>query len=65
MELRLKEISALAETEDRDEVVTRVERVSTLVKRLENSIEKSREAVLDDDVSFEKIAIGLTCKHLN
>ena len=52
MELRLKEISALAETEDRDEVVTRVERVSTLVKRLENSIEKRREAVLDDDVSL-------------
>ena len=54
-ELSLEEIFTLAETGDGDEVVTCVERVSALVKRLEDSIEKTKEAMLDGDVSLEEI----------
>ena len=53
--LSFEEISALAETGDGDELVTCVERVSTLVKRLEDSIEKTKEAMLDGDVLLEEI----------
>ena len=54
-EMSLGEISTLAKTGDGDEIETCVEKVSALIKRLENSIEKTKEAMLDGDVPLEEI----------
>jgi len=54
-ELSLKEITTLAKTNDGDEIETCVEKVSTLIKRLENSVEKTKETMVDGDVVLEEI----------
>ena len=63
--MSLEEISALAKTGDGDELVTCVERVSDLVKRLEDSVEKTKEAMLDGDVSLEEIVNESELQTLN
>ncbi len=54
-EMSLGEISTFAKTGDGHEIETCVKKVSALIKRLENSIEKTKEAMLDGDVSLEEI----------
>ena len=53
--LSLEEITTLAKTNDGDEIETCVEKVSTLIKRLENSVEKTKDTMIDGDIVLEEI----------
>ena len=54
-ELNLEEITTLAKVDHGDDIETCVEKVCTLIKRLENSIEKTKETMIDNDVVLEEI----------
>ena len=54
-ELNLEEITTLAKADHGDDIETCVEKVCTLIKRLENSIEKTKETMIDNDVVLEEI----------
>ena len=66
-EISLGEIVTLAKAEDGDEIETCVEKVSALIKRLENSIEKTKEEMMDGDVVLAEIVkwSGLQTPKLN
>ena len=55
VELSLKEITTLAKINDANEIETCVERISTLIKRLGNSVEKTKDTMIDGDVVLEEI----------